>query len=204
MFSVCWINVFASCIEELKPCWKACWRSDLWFWRKDLTVFQLGRTLMTVEKWIESVEKVWVFLYLLWKHCVKRVNKDYSKIQIEADSADCGSFFFGIRKKSNIFFIYNNTPKASRLEYFFPKWFFTSTLHLSTFLSVFSLQRHDVVTISATSTPKVKNFVEEYLLFPNFPLLTLFCLQIFWLSASDTTLYIIALKNTFYKPTLII
>lgn len=60
-----------------------------------------------------------------------------------------------------------------------------------------------MISISATSTPKVKYFAEEYLLFPNFPLLILFHLKILGLTASNPTLYVIAFKNKFSKPVLI-
>ena len=120
---------------------------------------------------------------------------------------DC-SPFSGIRKKSNRF-IYSKTPKASPLEcwFFFFPWFFVFSClqHVLTFLSVLSLQRHNVVSISATSTSKIKYIAEEYLFFPpNFPLLTFFHLKILWLTASDTSLHITAFKNKLSKFALIV
>ena len=87
---------------------------------------------------------------------------------------DC-SPFSGIMKKSNRF-IYNKTPKASQLECFCPLIFFQLPLaHIN--LSICALiARHNVVSISATSTSKMKYIAEEYLFFPKFSITDIFCI----------------------------
>ena len=170
---LCVFNLLVQCFCQLhrrvKILLESLLRNRLLFQKKDLTGFLAWwDTVMTVEKWIEKLEAVQGFLCLLWKHWNNRVNKYNWNIVL-----DC-SPFSGIRKKSNRF-IYSKTPKASQLECFFPPdYFFSCLWHVLTFLSVLSLQRHNVVSISATSTSKIKYIAEEYLFFPKFSITDFF------------------------------
>ena len=164
MFSIGWFDVLASCIEELKSCWKACWETDSYSGGRISQDFWLDGTLWWL---LRNEYKSWKQFGDSYVYCESIGITGLINITETWAILDC-SPFSSIRKKSSRF-IYNRTPKASQLECFFPPdYFFSCLWHVLTFLSVLSLQRHNVVSISATSTSKIKYIAEEYLFFQIF------------------------------------